>query len=282
MTMTTDADKLKEKTGTLLEEIDRNQFLLSQCKPLTDFEIKQTDKYNLIHNTYSSNSVEGNSFTLLETSMWLSDGLTVNGKTRNELLEVEGHGNAFRDMLRIARKNSIDYIAKNLLIIIQDLHSTFYKLINFQYAGVYRDFGVRIEQASFTPPGPNELLARMDNFWKSFPTDVETLHPVLLAASAHLKLARIHPFCDGNGRISRLLMNLLLVNGGYQIINIDKDIRFDYYAALDKSWTQAPDNNSFLCFIAEHELKTQKSYMEFCKYRETSAPCKKNPKSQKP
>ncbi|MDR1296774.1 MAG: hypothetical protein LBO05_05240, partial [Deltaproteobacteria bacterium] len=62
MTMTTDADKLKEKTGTLLEEIDRNQFLLSQCKPLTDFEIKQTDKYNLIHNTYSSNSVEGNSF----------------------------------------------------------------------------------------------------------------------------------------------------------------------------------------------------------------------------
>ena len=62
------------------------------------------------------------------------------------------------------------------------------------------------------------------------------MHPVLLAAEMHERLVTIHPFVDGNGRTSRLVMNLILLKHGYVIANIKGDTksRMAYYNALEK------------------------------------------------
>jgi Fic family protein len=250
----------------ILNKIDVNKSRLQRYSLLQDIEQEQIDSYYRILNTHTSNAVEGNSFTLLETKMWLEDGITVNGKTRQELFEVEGHGNAFNYMLTIAREDSLEKIADDLLIIILSLHEIFYKLIDHKYAGIYRNHDIFIANATFIPPKWPTLHRLMDEFRQSFQEIKRNLHPVVLAAYAHLRLVQIHPFRDGNGRTSRLLMNLILLNAGYQIINIDRASRKMYYAALGQSEKQDPLNNPFLYFIAELQLEAQKQYMKLINF----------------
>jgi Fic family protein len=112
----------------------------------------------------------------------------------------------------------------------------------------------------------------MDMFRDSFMAKRKALHPVVLVAYAHLELVQIHPFHDGNGRTSRLLMNLVLVNKGFQIISFDKDDRFRYYQALETSYFGDPVNNEFADFIAEMELNAQKFHIKLLNI-EYPGPC---------
>jgi len=87
------------------------------------------------------------------------------------------------------------------------------------------------------------------------------MHPVMLAAFAHMKIAGIHPFIDGNGRTARLLMNLILVNNGYQIVSIPPILRMEYIGALQAAQAgKNPDDTKFLRLIAECEIEAQKDY----------------------
>jgi Fic family protein len=250
----------------LLKKIDLNRTLLRENGQLVDEEQKQVDRYYRIHNTCTSNAIEGNTFTPIETELWLEEGITVAGKTRNEVNEVDGHGDAFNLMLSIARGNSLDDISERLLPIAQELHETFYKLIDWNYAGVYRRHNIIIANSRFPTPKLNMLIGLMDEFRSSFIQNKENLHPVILAAYAHQRLVQIHPFCDGNGRTSRLLMNLILVNQGYQIINIPLKMRDKYYMALRTADNQGLEVNAFFHFIVRRELAAQKHYMKLIQF----------------
>jgi len=98
------------------------------------------------------------------------------------------------------------------------------------------------------------LTDELDEKWSA-------LHPVLLAALAHRKLVDIHPFVDGNGRTARLLMNLILVNRGYQIVTIAPVLRLDYINALKAAQREkGPTDEAFIKLIAECEIEAQKDY----------------------
>jgi Fic family protein len=87
------------------------------------------------------------------------------------------------------------------------------------------------------------------------------LHPVILAALAHRRLVDIHPFTDGNGRTARLLMNLILVNRGYQIVSIPPILRTEYIGALVAAQKDRdPSDTAFFRLIAECEIEAQKDY----------------------
>ena len=58
------------------------------------------------------------------------------------------------------------------------------------------------------------------------------MHPFELAALAHLKFVKVHPFRDGNGRISRLIMNFVLLKNGYPLLNIFDSEKMLYYLVL--------------------------------------------------
>lgn len=79
------------------------------------------------------------------------------------------------------------------------------------------------------PPGPNHIPLLMDEFsnWLNSDTALR-IHPIKLAALAHYKLVHIHPFIDGNGRTSRLLMNMILMQAGFPPVIIPKQERHRY------------------------------------------------------
>ncbi|KAI3372854.1 hypothetical protein L3Q82_023306, partial [Scortum barcoo] len=100
------------------------------------------------------------------------------------------------------------------------------------------------------PPHPRDLQRHMEELvqWLNSEETLQ-LHPVEYAALAHYKLVYVHPFVDGNGRTSRLLMNLVLMQAHYPPITIRKEQRSEYYAALDTA--NEGDVRPFIRFIAK-------------------------------
>lgn len=86
------------------------------------------------------------------------------------------------------------------------------------------------------------------------------MHPVEFAAWTHAEFVRIHPFFDGNGRISRMLMNYLLMYGGYLPVNVKKEERLEYYQALDRYGVEGVLDD-FLRFVVQLEERELDQYL---------------------
>lgn len=97
----------------------------------------------------------------------------------------------------------------------------------------YRDVNVYISGAQHTPPEPNQIHRDIKDFYMDLEWKADVLNPIELAAWTHAEFVRIHPFLDGNGRMSRLLMNYQLLYHGFPAIDIAKEMRLDYYNALE-------------------------------------------------
>ena len=101
-----------------------------------------------------------------------------------------------------------------------------------EHAGRYRSHQVYV--GDFVPPKPEDVPTLMEDLinWLNS-GEAWSLHPVEYAAIAHYRLVYIHPFVDGNGRTSRLLMNLRLIQAGYPPVIIKVQDRYRYYETLE-------------------------------------------------
>lgn len=134
------------------------------------------------------------------------------------------------------------------------------KGINDNYAGNYRDQQVVIAGTKHIPPEPFLIKEQMENLIKWYNIDAEKLQPVEKAAMLHIIFVGIHPFVDGNGRTSRLLLNLELMKNGYPPVVIRNENRYKYYNALDKAHTTG-NNKDFLELVIEELNKTLDLYL---------------------
>ena len=143
------------------------------------------------------------------------------------------------------------------------IHNLILRGINPEDAGRYRRVQVMIKGSSFMPSQPFMVTKEMEDFFIWYETNKNKLHPVVLAAELHERLVTIHPFIDGNGRTSRLVMNLILLQNGYVIANIkgDYDSRMKYYSALETAQTKN-NKEDFLLFIAQNEKESLARYLE--------------------
>jgi Fic family protein len=175
---------------------------------------------------YHSAGIEGNRLTLQETLFVLKEGIDVSGKPLKDSLEVRELGQAFDYLKTLAGKK--DTIRETD---IRSLHSLIVRSEKDLSPGEYRRVGVIISGSEHRPPEPLEVPPRMEALvaWINANSDKD---PILLATVAHHELAAVHPFKDGNGRVSRLLMNMLLLKNGYPISNIRREDRPSYYDAL--------------------------------------------------
>jgi Fic family protein len=116
-----------------------------------------------------------------------------------------------------------------------------------------------ISGASHVPPDAMHIRDEMDDFFRWFRQHESHMHPVAFAAEAHLRLVSIHPFIDGNGRTSRLLMNLHLMRHGYPlcIIRGETHSRLSYYQHLDDART-GESTQPFVFFIADILLENSR------------------------
>ena len=143
--------------------------------------------------------------------------------------------------------------------IVKDLHAILTE--NIIVGGIYRKEEVRISGAGFTPPAGNEMYLQIKNFYEDLKTKENELNPIELAAWTHAEFVRIHPFIDGNGRTSRLLMNYQLLINGFLPISVAKENRLDYYNALEQ-YAANGDLTPFADFVAELEELQLDEYMK--------------------
>ncbi|WP_461207355.1 Fic family protein [Clostridium sp. DL1XJH146] len=236
-------------------KIDEKKTLLDSKRPLPEYTIKSIRENLLLEWTYNSNAIEGNTLTLMETKIVL-EGITVGGKTLREHLEVINHREAILYIENIVR-NKEEFTEWQ----IKNIHRLVLKGINDEYAGNYRDQNVMISGAQHMPPEPFLIKEQMENFIKWYNSDGQKLHPVERAAMVHIIFVGIHPFVDGNGRTSRLLLNLELMKNGYPPIVIKTDKRLKYYTALDKAHTTG-SNEDFVEIVKEEVNRTLDLYLK--------------------
>ena len=143
------------------------------------------------------------------------------------------------------------------------IHNLILRGINPEDAGRYRRVQVIIKGSSHTPPQPFLVSKEMEDFFIWYETNKNSMHPIVLAAELHERLVSIHPFIDGNGRTSRLVMNLILLQNGYAIANIKGDYgnKVQYYNALETAQTKN-SKEDFLLFVAQTEKESLERYLD--------------------
>lgn len=236
----------------LFKEIDRLQVEIKALRPLKERELRQLKEYFRIGLTYSSNALEGNSLTESETKVVIEEGITIGGKPLRDHLEAVGHSKAFDYIYALAKEKAISEAD------IKKLHRLFYIKIDEHNAGRYRKEKVFITGSKYPLPAPEAVPMLMKGFVENLDTERSIFHPVHFAAKAHKDFVMIHPFVDGNGRVGRLLMNLILLQEGYCIAIIPPVLRAEYIRNIEKA---REDDRDFIRFIAEVMKETQKDYL---------------------
>lgn len=195
--------------------------------------------------THNSTAIEGNTLTLMETKVVLEDGVSIGGKELREIYEVINHKKAYIYVKKCISENKP--LDEN---VVKDLHAILTE--NIIVGGIYRREEVRISGAGFTPPAGNEMYMQIKNFYEDLKIKENELNPIELAAWTHAEFVRIHPYIDGNGRTSRLIMNYQLLIHGYLPVSVAKENRLDYYNALEQ-YAVNGDLKPFADFIADLE-----------------------------
>lgn len=218
---------LKEK----LNSVDLLHKKWSSKKPLSEIQLMKMEEFFHTSYTFESNRIEGNTLTLQETHLVINEGITIGGKSMREHLEAVNHKDAI-ELVKDLVVNNIPFNAYRL----KQLHQLILKGVDDRNAGIYRSLPVRISGSEHIPPEPYLLDKLMEDYFLFYESQKNVLHPVILAAEMHERLVSIHPFIDGNGRISRLVMNLILLQNGYSISNLKGNLedRMNYYKALEQ------------------------------------------------
>lgn len=187
--------------------------------------LESFDKSFEIEYTHNSTAIEGNTLTLIQTKAVLEEGISVGGKPLREIYEVLNHNKAFRYIKKCISEKRVLNEA-----VIKDIHALLME--NILIGGIYRNVEVRISGARHKPPVPGEMYLQIKKFYADM-SEMKGKNDIELAAWTHAEFVKIHPFVDGNGRVSRMIMNYQLMLSGFLPISIAKENRLEYFEALE-------------------------------------------------
>jgi len=218
---------------------------------LTPEVLNKLRKYFRIKNIYHSNAIEGNSLNVGETRLVVEQGLTLTGRPLKDQAEAKNLSVALDFLEELAGNPDRPITEAD----VRQIHLLVLTGIDNANAGKYRTVPVEIGGSQFKPTGPESVLSEMQAFgeWlQEASVPAKTFSPdeaILAASAAHTWFVTVHPFIDGNGRVARLLMNLMLMRFGFPIAVISRDDRLRYYDALEIS--QSSDLTPFVALVSE-------------------------------
>jgi Fic family protein len=218
-----------DSLSPLISEVEAKKALLDGLRPLSPRALDNLNHALDLELTYTSNAIEGNTLTQIETNLVIEKGVTIGGKALRDHLEAIDHYEAVGFMRELAGRGA--GLAESD---IRNLHALVVRRSDPDIAGGYARAGrfVNTDRGRHSFPSPAEIPALMGDFaaWlRDAPSTPET------AFAAHRRLVDIHPFADGNGRTARLLMNLVLVKAGYPPVGVRPQDRLRYLKALQDS-----------------------------------------------
>ena len=237
---------------SLIASIEQKKAQLDRLRPLSSAALAQLQKHYDVDLTYTSNAIEGNTLTLRETAEVIEHGITVGGKSLRDHLEAVDHYDALLWMRELAALTTA--IGESTVC---ELHRRIVARSQPEIAGIYSQLPRRIAGSPVIFPNPAKIPQLMEEFgaWlKAAPPNPAS------AFDAHFRLTAIHPFGDGNGRTVRLLMNLMLIRGGYPPVAVRPEDRKTYLDALERG-SLAEDLRPFQTFMHERLDSTLGEYL---------------------
>ncbi len=245
-----------------LETITQLKKELDTLRPLPTSVVAQVEQKLRLESNYHSNAIEGNSLTLGETRSLILHGLTAHGKPMRDHLDIEGHDSAVKAIE--AAVQSDDELNE---VFIRNLHRVLLKEPYEMPAvtpdgrqtkrtitvGNYKTVPNNVVTSTgeiyyYTPPEQvKSAMSDLIDWYRAGEREGE--HPIILAATFHYRFVRIHPFDDGNGRMGRLLMNLVLMRHGYTVALIRRESRDEFINLLEQA-DKTEDLGAFIDFIA--------------------------------
>ena len=227
------------------------ELLKSNClkKHKTRKPLWKAEKDQIVGFIYNTNAIEGNSLSYEDTKDVL-EGRKPRGKyVKRDMREVQN------------MKKCIDFLFNYNGELNQGL---LLKLHKMELEGVHAKAGkIRVKQnivGNYIPPKPEDVPAELEKFFSWHRQAQNTLHPFETAVLAHLKLVRIHPFMEGNGRICRLLMNHIMLKNGYPLLNIFNSEKMFYYLVL-REVDATGKERAFVKYLYEIYLGQYREYL---------------------
>jgi Fic family protein len=239
--------------GKWYSDIDRIRKNFAKEQSSMPKSIREKQLLNFaVRFTYDTQRIEGSTLSMRETADLLERGITPSRRPVEDIKEAEAHRELFYEIIRSKKDLSLQMVL--------DWHWKLFRQTKPDIAGDIRKHQVAISGSRFMPPSPVEVLPMLTEFFCWYGKKSK-LHPVELAAVAHLKFVTIHPFGDGNGRVSRLIMNFILHREGYPMMDIQYEGRNGYYNALERSQTKK-EYRIFLQWFVKRYVKEHKRYLK--------------------
>ncbi|MDE1813581.1 MAG: Fic family protein [Thaumarchaeota archaeon] len=235
-------------------DVDRIKQKFSKEQGLMPKSVRRKELENFVTQfTYDTQRIEGSTLTRRETADLLERGITPKSKPMRDVQEAEAHRDLFYKILKSKKDLSLQMTT--------DWHWDLFNKTKADLAGKIRKYQVAIGGSKFIPPSPVEVYPMLTEFFQWYNKNKNKMHPVELAALAHFKFVTIHPFGDGNGRISRLIMNFILNRKNYPMLDIPYERRNSYYNSLERSQVKG-DNGTFLQWFVKRYIKEYKKYLK--------------------
>lgn len=276
-----DSPPSKEKTRKAIEEIEAEALKKGLMKPASKYtylddeeaeklqdlkevfnkwygklsavEKKKFEEDFIVRFTYNSNAIEGNRLSLRETSMILTENIIPAGATPNDYNEAINSKDCYEFMKRYNGEFNQRFLLK--------IHELLTKNTNCKIVGRYRNHEVRISGSEWIPPSHEKVKEEMRKVFQWTYLAKKKLHPVELGAILHNKLVRIHPFADGNGRTSRVVMNWILMKSKFPMFYVELRDKIEYYKAIeegDKSNDKAIVQYIAKVLMGQHTFKSKR------------------------
>jgi Fic family protein len=243
---------LREKWELSLAQIKKGYHDHTKRIPKTEM-IKQVQEFSYYF-THDTNKIEGSSLTPKETYNLLRFQITPTSKPESDMIEAKKHHEVFMGMI----KSGKDLSLKNVL----EWHKKIFETTKPYFAGQIRQSKITVTGSKSVFPHQKFVPAFLKEFFKWYDKSKGTLHPVELAGLAHFRFVAIHPFGDGNGRISRLIMNNVLYRNGYPLLNIKFAERYGYYQALEDAHTKNEEIYFLKWFMKRYISEYLKHYKD--------------------
>lgn len=243
-------DMLRLQWNPVLENINEGYTKVPKSQRIDNYA---EFSYRFTHDTQK---IEGSSLTEKETYDLLRFNLTPAQKPESDMLEAQMHHQVFTNMA----KRPPSTINKEHVM---SWHETMFEKTKPEIAGLLRRYAVFITGSNSRFPHQEFVPAFVKDFfrWLNSSDSYKAINPVEFAGTAHFRFVNIHPFGDGNGRVSRLLMNYILIKNCYPPLNIKFADRHQYYHALEKGNLQY-DEIHFLKWFIKYYTKHNKQYID--------------------